>query len=73
MSFLKHEGKTITNVKGLLNPSPLDMNTALINAISSLVGFYSTINFGEKKTYRLFDKWGWPVKITGNRIELQKI
>ena len=38
-----------------------------------MVGFYSTINFGEKKTYRLFDKWGWPVKITGNRIELQKI
>uniref|UniRef100_A0A8C1LTE1 Paraneoplastic antigen Ma-like C-terminal domain-containing protein n=1 Tax=Cyprinus carpio TaxID=7962 RepID=A0A8C1LTE1_CYPCA len=37
LSFLKHEGKTITDVKGLLKPSPLDMNTALINAISSLV------------------------------------
>uniref|UniRef100_A0A3B4XG64 CCHC-type domain-containing protein n=1 Tax=Seriola lalandi dorsalis TaxID=1841481 RepID=A0A3B4XG64_SERLL len=37
LSFLTHEGKTITDVKGLLNPSALDMNTALINAISSLV------------------------------------
>lgn len=37
LSFLRHEGKTVTEVKGLLNPSPLDMNTALINAISSLV------------------------------------
>ena len=37
MSFLKHEGKAVTDVKGLLNHSPLDMNTALINAISSLV------------------------------------
>lgn len=37
LSFLRHEAKTITELKGLLNPSPLDMNTALINAISSLV------------------------------------
>lgn len=37
MSFLRQEGKSITDVKGILNPSPLDMNTALINAISSLV------------------------------------
>lgn len=37
MSFLSHEGKTIADVKGLINPSPLDMNAALINAISSLV------------------------------------
>lgn len=37
MSFLKTEGKTLTDVSGLLQPSPLDMNTALIHAISSLV------------------------------------
>lgn len=37
LSFLRNEGKTLSDVKDLLNPSPLDMNTALINAISSLV------------------------------------
>ncbi len=37
LSFLRHEGKTISDVKGFLGPSPLDMNTTLISAISSLV------------------------------------
>lgn len=37
LSFLEHEGKSMSDVKGLLNPSSLDVNTALINAISSLV------------------------------------
>lgn len=43
MSFLKNEGKTMTDVKGLLSPSPLDMNTALIKAISSLVDKCNTV------------------------------
>uniref|UniRef100_A0A8C5GFZ9 Uncharacterized protein n=1 Tax=Gouania willdenowi TaxID=441366 RepID=A0A8C5GFZ9_GOUWI len=37
LSFLEHEGKSMSDVKGLLNPLSLDVNTALINAISSLV------------------------------------
>uniref|UniRef100_A0A672N0F5 CCHC-type domain-containing protein n=1 Tax=Sinocyclocheilus grahami TaxID=75366 RepID=A0A672N0F5_SINGR len=37
LSFLEHERKSIADVKGLLNPLSLDVNTALINAISSLV------------------------------------
>ncbi|XP_016424118.1 paraneoplastic antigen Ma1 homolog, partial [Sinocyclocheilus rhinocerous] len=37
LSFLEHEDKSIADVKGLLNPLSLDVNTALINAISSLV------------------------------------
>uniref|UniRef100_A0A8C6WRF4 Paraneoplastic antigen Ma-like C-terminal domain-containing protein n=1 Tax=Neogobius melanostomus TaxID=47308 RepID=A0A8C6WRF4_9GOBI len=37
LSFLQHEGKSIDDVKGLLNTSPVDVNTALITAISSLV------------------------------------
>ncbi len=43
LSFLMHEGKTITDVKGLLNPSSLYMNTALINAISPLVDKGETV------------------------------
>uniref|UniRef100_A0A672FLV7 CCHC-type domain-containing protein n=1 Tax=Salarias fasciatus TaxID=181472 RepID=A0A672FLV7_SALFA len=37
LSFLEHEGKSISDVKELLTPSSLDVNTALVNAISSLV------------------------------------
>lgn len=37
LTFLQHEGKSIDDVKGLLNPPPLDVNVALINAISSLM------------------------------------
>lgn len=37
LSFLQNEGKSIADVKGLLSPPSLDVNTALINAISSLV------------------------------------
>uniref|UniRef100_A0AAR2M5W1 Paraneoplastic antigen Ma-like C-terminal domain-containing protein n=1 Tax=Pygocentrus nattereri TaxID=42514 RepID=A0AAR2M5W1_PYGNA len=37
LSFLKSEGKSIADVKGLLNPPSLDVNAALVNAISSLV------------------------------------
>lgn len=37
LSFLEHEGKSVADVKGLLNDTPLDVNAALINAISSLV------------------------------------
>ena len=39
MLFLEHEGKSMSDVKGILNPNPssLDVNTALVNAISSLV------------------------------------
>lgn len=43
LSFLQHEGKTISDVKGLLKSSPLDMNTALVNAISSLVEKCNTV------------------------------
>lgn len=41
----------ITDVKGLLNPSPLDMNTALINAISSLVDKCNTVP-ADTQSYR---------------------
>lgn len=37
LSFLQNEGKSIADVKGLLNSSSLDVNTALITAINSLV------------------------------------
>uniref|UniRef100_A0AAR2KFN5 CCHC-type domain-containing protein n=1 Tax=Pygocentrus nattereri TaxID=42514 RepID=A0AAR2KFN5_PYGNA len=37
LSFLQSEGKSIADVKGLLNPPSLDVNAALVNAISSLV------------------------------------
>uniref|UniRef100_A0A3Q1CJ56 CCHC-type domain-containing protein n=1 Tax=Amphiprion ocellaris TaxID=80972 RepID=A0A3Q1CJ56_AMPOC len=37
LSFLKQEGKTVADVRGFLEPSALDVNTALINALSSLV------------------------------------
>ncbi|KAK9533327.1 hypothetical protein VZT92_008451 [Zoarces viviparus] len=42
LSFLANEGKTIADVKGLLSPTSapitaLDLNTQLVNAISSLV------------------------------------
>lgn len=51
LSFLTHEGKTLTDVKGLLSPSPLDMNTALINAISSLVDKCNTVP-ADTQSYR---------------------
>ena len=51
LTFLKHEGKSMTDVKGLLNPSPLDMNTALINAISSLVDKCNTVP-ADTQSYR---------------------
>uniref|UniRef100_A0A3Q1FH27 CCHC-type domain-containing protein n=1 Tax=Acanthochromis polyacanthus TaxID=80966 RepID=A0A3Q1FH27_9TELE len=39
ISFLEHEGKSMSDIKGLVHPNPssLDVNTALIHAISSLV------------------------------------
>ncbi|KAL6460364.1 hypothetical protein MHYP_G00303300 [Metynnis hypsauchen] len=37
LSFLQSEGKSIADIKGLLNPPSLDVNAALVNAISSLV------------------------------------
>nr|XP_054594536.1 paraneoplastic antigen Ma1-like [Nothobranchius furzeri] len=37
LTFLRSEGKSIADVKGLLDPTPLDVNSALVNAISSLV------------------------------------
>ena len=51
MSFLKTEGKTLTDVSGLLHPSPLDMNTALIHAISSLVDKCNTTS-ADSQSYR---------------------
>lgn len=53
LTFLQHEGKTISDVKGLLNPSPLDMNTALVNAISSLVDKCNTVP-ADTQGYRKF-------------------
>lgn len=37
LSFLQHEGRSMSDIKGLLNPSSMEVNTALISAISSLV------------------------------------
>lgn len=37
LSFLRCEGKTVADVKGLLSPSGTDLNTELVTAISSLV------------------------------------
>ena len=51
MSFLTTEGKTLTDVSDLLNPSPLDMNTALIHAISSLVDKCNTTS-ADSQSYR---------------------
>uniref|UniRef100_A0A671VKN4 CCHC-type domain-containing protein n=1 Tax=Sparus aurata TaxID=8175 RepID=A0A671VKN4_SPAAU len=51
MSFLKNEGKTLTDVSGILSPSPLDMNTALIHAISSLVDKCNTTSV-DSQSYR---------------------
>lgn len=51
MLFLKTEGKTLTDVSSLLQPSPLDMNTALIHAISSLVDKCSTTS-SDSQSYR---------------------
>lgn len=51
MSFLKTEGRTLTDVRGLLSPSPLDMNAALINAISSLVDKCNTTSV-DSQSYR---------------------
>lgn len=51
MSFLKNEGKTLTDVSGILSPSPLDMNTALIHAISSLVDKCNTTS-ADSQSYR---------------------
>ncbi|XP_026048980.1 paraneoplastic antigen Ma1 homolog [Astatotilapia calliptera] len=51
MSFLNAEGKTLTDVGGLLQPSPLDVNTALIHAISSLVDKCNTTSV-DSQSYR---------------------
>lgn len=51
MSFLTTEGKTLTDVSDLLNPSPLDMNTALIHAISSVVDKCNTTS-ADSQSYR---------------------
>lgn len=58
LSFLRNEGKTISDVKGLAGlanpspaPSPLDMNTALINVLSSLVDKCNTVP-SETQSYR---------------------
>lgn len=37
LSFLQHEGKSIDDVKGLIDSSSHDVNTALITALNSLV------------------------------------
>uniref|UniRef100_A0A669DQN0 CCHC-type domain-containing protein n=1 Tax=Oreochromis niloticus TaxID=8128 RepID=A0A669DQN0_ORENI len=51
MLFLETEGKTLTDVSGLLQPSPLDVNTALIHAISSLVDKCNTTSV-DSQSYR---------------------
>lgn len=67
LSFLQHERKTITGVKSLLNPSPLDMNTALINAISSLVDKCNTVP-ADTQSYRKLHMFSG-VKSTPSREE----
>lgn len=57
LSFLRNEGKTPTDVKDLLNPSPQDMNTALINSISSLVDKCNTAPADTQLQKALYVLW----------------
>lgn len=51
LSFLRHEGKTVADVKGLVSPSGADLNTELVIAISSLVEKCNNVP-SETQSYR---------------------
>uniref|UniRef100_A0A674DHB6 CCHC-type domain-containing protein n=1 Tax=Salmo trutta TaxID=8032 RepID=A0A674DHB6_SALTR len=51
LSFLRHEGKTVADVKGLVSPSGADLNTELVIATSSLVEKCNNVP-SETQSYR---------------------